>query len=339
MPEASLQQKIFDLILSRYARRADAVSALCALLDTTKDPVYRRLRGDTPLTPDELALLARHYHLSLDAVVYGQGDNLLCNFNAFSQQVRDFADYLQGYVTDLEKMRRLTDLHLYYASAEIPVMTYHFLPELICFKLYIWGRTTWNLHYLRQRPFDFELLTPPVLRLSKAVLDHYLHLPSTELWSLNIADNTLSQIEYHVTSGGFSKSSDALVLCDKLLVWAAHMKEMAASGRKFPLGSHPSESSCVFSLYHNELVFTNNTALAVSDAGKAVYSAFCNPNFIKSSDPKLCDYTRNWFDSVIAKSNPISQSAEKSRDWFFQGLAKKIERVKNRITAYIEENE
>lgn len=336
---SDLQDKIFELILSRYPRRADAVDAICRLLSTTKDPVYRRLRGDTPLTPQELSLLARHYHLSIDALVYGQSDNVVCSFNAFSRQVRDFSNYLEAYVADLAQIRLLPELHFYYASAEIPVMTYHFLPELISFKLYIWGRTTWNLEFLRNRPFDFDLITPPVLRLSQAVLDHYLDIPSTELWSLNIADNTLSQIEYHVYSGGFRAPADALLLCDQLLAWAAHMKEMAAAGRKFNLGAKPSEASGSFNLYHNELVFTNNTALVSSSAGKGVYSAFCNPNFLKSTDPKLCEYTENWFETVIAKSNLISSSAEKNRDWFFQGLVKKIERVRNRIAAHIDENE
>ncbi len=339
MPQFDLQDRIFDLILSRYPRRVDAVDALCDLLHSSKDPVYRRLRGDTALSPAELTLLAQHYQLSLDALVFGQSDNLVCSFNAFSSQVKDFADYLGGFVADFDQIRRLPGVHFYYASAEIPVMTYNFVPELISFKLYIWGRTTWNLESLRQRPFDFDLVTPPVLRLSQAVLDHYLHIPSTELWSLNIVDNTLSQIEYHVYSGGFRHAQDAVLLCDKLVVWAHHLKAMAAAGRKFPLNGKPSEAMGEFHLYHNELVFTNNTALVSSDVGKGVYSAFCNPNFLKSTDPKLGDYTEAWFRSVIAKSNPISTTAEKSRDWFFQGLVKKIERVKQRILTHIDENE
>lgn len=339
MNQPSIQEKIFELILSRYPRRADAVDALCEILHSSKDPVYRRLRGDTLLSPEELMTLARHFHLSLDALVYGQSDHVVCSFNAFSRKVNDFSDYLTGYVADLQQMRQLPGIHLYYASAEIPVMTYNFLPELISFKLYIWGRTSWNLDFLRDRPFDFDLVTPPVLRLSQAVLDHYLHIPSTELWSLNIVDNTLSQIEYHVYSGGFRDPNDAVVLCEKLVVWAAHMKAMAAVGKKFPLGSQPSDKSGELHLYHNELVFTNNTALIHSELGRAVYSAFSNPNFLKSTDPKLCEYAETWFASVIAKSNLISLSAEKGRDWFFQGLVKKIERVKQRILTHISEND
>lgn len=339
MQEPTLQERFFDLILNKYGRRVDAVAELCTLLNTSKDPIYRRLRGDTALLPHELELLARHFQISLDALIYGQSHNVVCSFNSFDHQVKDFADYLENYVADLGRLRRLPDVHLYYASAEIPVMTYHFMPELIGFKLYVWGRTTWNLDYLHNRPFDFDLMTEPVQRLSRQVLELYLHTDSTELWSLNVADNTLAQIEYHVYSGGFRHANDAVVLCEKLLEWTAHMKRMAAAGRKFVINGKAEDSSSDFHLFHNEMVYTNNTALILSGMGAAVYSAFSNPNFLKSTDPKLCAYTEHWFRSIIAKSNPITQSAEKSRDWFFLGLTKKIERAKQRILTHIEENE
>lgn len=339
MPQPNLQDRIFDLILQKYARRVDAVTDLCQVLNTTKDPVYRRLRGDTPLAPQEIVALAHHYQLSLDALAFDQSDNVVCSFNAFSQKINDFTEYLESYVADLDVLRRLPEAHFYYASAEIPVMTYNFIPELISFKLYVWGRTTWNFDFLRDRPFGFDLVTPPVIRLSRAVLEHYIHIDSTELWSLNIVDNTLAQIEYHAYSSGFREPTDAMILCDKLLEWAAHMKAMAAAGRKFAMGSKPSDHAAVLNLYQNEIVYTNNTALIVSKLGKAVYSAFANPNFLKSADPKLCQYAENWFATVISKSNPISQTNEKQRDWFFQGLNKKIERVKQRIQVYIDENQ
>jgi hypothetical protein len=52
----------------------------------------------------------------------------------------------------------------------------------------------------------------------------------------------------------------------------------------------------------------------------------------------LCDYTDDWFKNVIAKSSPLTQSSEKTRDWFFRELTRKIERVKQRILLHIEEN-
>lgn len=339
MSHPHLQEQVFELILARYPRRADAVEDLCHILNLAKDPIYRRLRSDTFLSPQELTTLALHYRISLDTLINGHSDNVVCQFNAFSRKLSDFSDYLSGYVADFERIRRMPGAHLYYASVEIPVFSYGLFPELIAFKLYIWGRTTWDFEYLRQRPFDFDLVTQPVIRLSQAMLQHYIGLDSTELWSVQLVDNTLAQIEYHVYSGGFRQPKDAIFLCDRVADWVAHMKAVAATGRKFAFGEKPENGHGTLHLYHNEMVYTNITGLVTSDVGRLVYSAFCNPNFLLSSDPKLCDFTEHWFGQVVSKSTPISQSAEKSRDWFFRELTRKIDRVRQRIVGHIEDGE
>ncbi|HMX38884.1 MAG TPA: hypothetical protein PK971_01915 [Saprospiraceae bacterium] len=339
MQSKSLQDQIFDIILSRYGRRVEAVEALCQLLNLGKDPIYRRLRNETFLSPQELSTLAVHYRISLDALVLAQSDIVLCNFNAFSRRVTDFSEYLQGFITDLETVRRLPNGHFFYASAEIPVLTYCYLPELISFKLYIWGRTTWNLEFLRERQFDFNLIPQPIQQLRERLLQLYLSVESTEMWSVNIMDNTLAQIEYHVYSGGFKDAHDALLLCDRLNDWMAHMRALSAAGKKFAVGDSPDNGLGSIRVYYNEMVHTNNTALIASDVGQMVYSAFCNPNFIKSSDTRLCEYTEEWFNNVMSKSTLISTGAsEKSRDWFFRELGKKVERAKARIRLHIDEN-
>ncbi len=336
MQHPSLQDRLFEIILSRYPRRADAVEDLCDLLNLAKDPVYRRLRGDTFLPPEELSLLAQKYGISLDALVTGSSDNVVCNFSAFSRRVKDFSDYLSGFNYEFEQIHRLPNAHLYYASAELPVFTYNLFPELISFKLYIWGRTTWNLEFLRDRQFSLDLVTPPVIRLSQELLGHYIRLNSTELWTTQIMDNTLAQIEYHLYSGGFRDPQEAILLVDKLLEWTSHAKAMASAGKKFNVGEKAELGRGDFNIFYNEMVYTNITALITSDVGRMVFSAFCTPNFLKSTDARLCDYSEEWFKSINAKSSRFSGEAEKLREWYFREIAQKIERRKQRLLATIE---
>ncbi|MEO6757934.1 MAG: hypothetical protein ABIO24_00665 [Saprospiraceae bacterium] len=338
MPDPNLQEQFFDQLLTRFPRRADAVEEISQLLHLAKDAVYRRMRSDTFLSPTELGILARHYHISLDALMLGQTNNVLLEFNAFSHKLNDFTDYLSGFSADLEPLRRMPNVHMLYASVEIPVLTYNFFPELIAFKLYTWGRTTWNFEYLRDRPFDFDLLTAPVVRLSETLVDQYIAIASSELWSAQIMDNTLAQIEYHLDAGGFRRPEDALTLCHKLREWAAHMKAMATAGKKFRVGETAELGRGSFQLYHNEMVYANITGLITSDYGQMVYAAFCNPNFLKSADPRLCAFTAEWFKTLMAKSIPISTTAEKNRAWFFGELNKKIDRSEQRIQLFIEHN-
>ncbi|MFN0213343.1 MAG: hypothetical protein ACKVT2_03740 [Saprospiraceae bacterium] len=339
MLQTTLQNQVFESILSRFPRRADAVEALCNLLNLAKDPIYRRLRGDTPLLPQELALLSRHFRISLDTLVMGQSDNVVFDFNAFSRRITSFSDYFASLNADFEQIHKMPNAHLYYASAELPVFTYSLFPELIAFKLYGWGRVTLNLEWLRNRQFSFDLITQPVLRESQGVLQQYLALPSTELWTVQIMDNTLAQIEYHLYAGGFRDSREALILLDRLQEWAIHMKAMTTAGRKFNLGEKPEPGRGEFQLFYNEMVYSNITALITSDVGRVAYSAYCTPNFLKSTDNRLCDYTQNWFDIVMAKSTALTHAADKNRDWFFREITQKVERRRQRLMLYIEENQ
>ncbi|MEL6926753.1 MAG: hypothetical protein AAFO94_22120, partial [Bacteroidota bacterium] len=240
-------------------------------------------------------------------------------------------DYLQGVRANFDHVLPLPQVKLYYASAEIPIFHYCFFPELIAFKLFTWGKTVWDLDSLRNRPFSFDLLPFPLVQLTEEILQSYKRLNSVELWSLNIVDNTLNQIEYSVTSGDFANENDALVLCDKLIALADHQQRMAESGSKFLLDGSPDAAGSSFDLFHNEMVHTNNTLYIKSETVRAVFSTFSNPNFINSIDSRMCDYVDAWFQRIVSKSNPISAHSEKSRNWFFNGLRRKIKLTRSRI--------
>ncbi|MEL6863564.1 MAG: hypothetical protein AAFP19_04050, partial [Bacteroidota bacterium] len=180
--------------------------------------------------------------------------------------------------------------------------------------------------------FSFDLIPYPIIQLSERMAQLYKDLASTELWSQNIVDNTLNQIEYHLGVGGFANGEDALVLCDKLVELTHHMQQMAEHGYKSMPGVRASkDTGAPFALYHNEMVHTNNTILANTVEGKVLFTTLSNPNFLRSTDQKLCEYMDNWFERVVKKSNSISQHAEKNREWFFNRIRRKIEQSRNRM--------
>jgi hypothetical protein len=335
-----LQTYILEAIQARFIKKTEAVDALAELLNVGKDAVYRRLRGDTLLTPDEIELLVRHYNISLDAYIFRQSDSVFFTFNPFTHTVKTFDDYLTGIHTDLLLLSKLPNVQISYASAEIPIFYYMFFPELFQFKLYVWARTIWHFDFLQKVPFSFDLIPFPFIQKSEEILKLYRQIPSTELWSLNIIDNTLNQIEYHVVSNGFKDPTDALILCEKLQMLVIHMQTMAEYGQKIPLSTNHINEQIPdnFELYHNEMIYTNITIFVESKIGRAVYTSHCNPNFLKTTDIRMCDYTEGWINSIMAKSNKMSKSAEKPRQWFFERLRKRIEMVQTRLKVTLAED-
>ena len=333
-----LQDHLFEKILDAYPKRSAAVEALGKLLDLGKDAVYRRLSGQTLLGADELVNLARHFNISIDDFLFDRRDTVICSYNSFSNKIGSYKDYLQEVSQNIQQVYLTQGARFYYATSEIPLFHYCHFPELIGFKLYVWARTTWSFPEMLDQGFHFDLIPEEDLRMCSELLNMYNAIPSTELWHLNIVDNTLNQIEYHVNSGGFHRPEDALILCDKVLALTEHIRKMAELGHKFNIGTSPEpDAAKTFDLFHNEVIFTSNTFLAVMPVGKVIYTTFCNPNFLKIADQQMCDYTENWFRGIIGKSISISNHAEKSRAWYFNALKRKVMQVQNRIKNQLEE--
>jgi hypothetical protein len=336
---STLQDRILEEVVSRYSKKSEAVDQLSELFNIGKDAVYRRLRGDTLLTPAEMAQLAQHYRLSIDNLIFDQTDTVFFTFNQFAQSIRNFDDYLEAIYQSIDHMQKLPEVTVYYVTSEIPLFCYCFFPELISFKLYMWGRTVWDFDFLHDKKFHLDILPAPTMRLTQTLLDQYKNFPSTELWSLNLVDNTLNQIEYYASAGGFEKPEDALLLCNQVEELIDHLKRMAEQGKKFSLGSHPNKTSADFNLYHNEMVYINNTILAVSPQMHKVFIAYGNPNYLTSSDQKICHYTEDFMHNIMARCNSISAHDERSREWFFNRLLNQVGHSRKRIQLIVEELE
>ncbi|MDZ7877644.1 MAG: helix-turn-helix transcriptional regulator [Saprospiraceae bacterium] len=332
-----LQGYLFDEILTRFPRRPDAVEALSKLLNLGQDAIYRRMRGDSSLSSDEIALLAKTFNVSLDKFIFKQSDSVVFTFNPFSHKVKSFEDYLKGIETDIEMLIKLPDIKIMDAWTEIPFFYHIYFPELFCFKFYVWGRTIWHFDYLQNRKFTFDTIPVPVVQQAQKILERYRQIPSTQLWSLSIMDNTLTQIEYHINSGSFEHPEDALLLCSKVLELAEHMEKMTVYGKKIAVGGNAERGGANLELYHNEMLSTNNTIFVQSKVGRFVYTTISNPNFLKTSDDQMCNYTDKWFKNIIEKSRPMSQSGESGRRFFFDRLRKRIEVVRKRVALIVEE--
>lgn len=326
-----LQAQVFEQIQAQFSKKADAIKALAELLDMGQNAVYRRVRGESLLTPTELSKITQHFGLSLDGMIYQTSDTILMSFPSVTQSTKDFATYLDSITHNMQALLQSANAHIKYAAAEIPLFHYCFFPELIAFKLYTWGKTTWDFEYLNQQTFRFDLIPPAAHQAAERMRNRYLKISSTELWSLNVLDNTLNQIEYYYESGDIPNPADAMLLCEKMLALVKHLKLMAIKGKKFPLGAKSMDNRADFKLFHNEMVYTNNTIIISMDSRKAVFSTLSNPNFVRATDPRVTQYIDEWFDKIMVKSQPISSVAEKARNKYFNRLIKKIEQIKLRI--------
>lgn len=328
-----LQQVLLEQIIGSFKKKSDAVERISELLHLGKDAVYRRLRGETLLTPKEIQLLATAFGISLDSLVFQNTNSLIFSMNALSGKIHTFRDFFEGLSANIQELGAVKDSFIYYPTNEIPLFYFFFFPELLEFKLYVWGKHIWDFDYLNTTPFGKNFIPADLQIKSQQLLQRWLKIDSAEMWSANLFDNTLSQIEFHAATGGFEEYGDAFRLCDALSKLSEHLCNMAAAGKKFKPGNHPS-SGAIFELYHNEMVSAYNTIYITSPTVRMVYVTFGTPNFIKSTDPRICDFTENWTKTILQKSIPISNRAEGERKRFFQMVNRRIDQTRKRLAAY-----
>lgn len=298
---------------------------LAVVLNLSESAVYKKLKGGNQLSLEEAALLAQHFHISLDNFLLPKAAVVPMAFYPLAGQVADPIDFLRGLLAQVEQATRLTGARLYYATTEIPVFHYLHFPELTAFKLFVWGRTTWGLDEQNTeiRPEDMTG-NKEMNRLRKQILAGYNRLPSIEFWPLHLLDNTIGQIQYFKEGKIFRDPAFAPLLFDQMSELLAHQQNMAKRAVKYLPKQAPELNAGEFLLYHNEIAHTNNTFLLRSQEASAVYSTFDNPNFLSSSEPAFVAYTQQWFDRLQKRCTLLTQGAERQRVRFFSVLEKRL---------------
>ena len=99
-----LQQALLEQIISSFKKKSDAVERISELLHLGKDAVYRRLRGVTLLTPDEIQLLATAFGISVDNLIFRNTDSLIFTMNALSGKIQSFRDFFDDLSTNVHSV-------------------------------------------------------------------------------------------------------------------------------------------------------------------------------------------------------------------------------------------
>jgi hypothetical protein len=334
---SSFQTQLFEQIFTQFVKKSDAINKISETLNMSRDSVYRRVRGTTLLTPDEMKDLALIFRISLDSLIYQENDIVLFQYRPQNRPITSFEEYLKAIVKDFERMYAIPNHRMYYATTEIPLFYFLAIPELRILRMYSWGRMAWELPYLNDLKFSFDIIPQSAHILAQEIVRIYMNMPSTEVWSINILDNTINQINYMVNTGSFKDINDALLICDKLAEFVDLLKLMAKKGKKGATKAAIEASNIDFNLHQNEILPTTNTVLATSEELSVVFSSFAAPNFIKSVDQKFCKNTLEWFNKLTARSVSISITTERQRQWYFNVLHTKVSTLRKRIDLTIQE--
>jgi len=333
-----VQKKLLELVLKSSESRKDTIEVLQNLLGVSRANIYKKVKGDTLLSMPEIVTLMQRFHISFDQFVIDSKKNVEFYFPYLNKPIKSFLDYVVPLHQIINDFSLIPDISIYYSTAELPFFYYYMSKPITAFKLYSYAHTTWQLPGYINRKFDiiefseFVHLSPYI----DGVIEKYYKMPNTELWNINILNNTLNQIRTFLRSGLFQDPEYSLILLSELRTLMRHVQTMAKYGKKFVLGKEkPTDKNVDFLLYHNEIAHTNNTLLVLSKQMNAVFTAYDNPNFIISFNPALIQHTLNWMKNIKQHAQPVTLEAKNNRLYLFDQIEKRIEWMEEDVKAYL----
>jgi plasmid maintenance system antidote protein VapI len=331
----NIQTEFFQLVKQRLGQQYSLVDELADLLEISTDSAYRRIRGETALTFDELGVLSRHFNISVDAMLNIDSNAVVFSARWMDRQSFTMVNYLEGIHKDLSAAHLVADREIIYYAKDLPLFYTWMLPELGLFKTYFWRKAVLQLPQFEKKIFDFDDIDEDAMKVGSSILEAYLKIPSIELWNDEIISSTLRQIQFCHESGYFATDDVAGVLLDKQQAVLDHIQLQAEQGSKFKYGGTPLPKeqgpANSFQLFYNEVVIGDHTVLLRLNDDYSCHISHNVINDLYTSNNKFAKESWDVMQNLVSRSTLISSSSEKERSKFFNRLRKKIQSTRAKL--------
>jgi hypothetical protein len=326
MNGVELQVSFFKMLKEKLPPHLSLAQELSQKLNISNDSAYRRIRGEKPLTLDEIAILSTEYKVSIDKFFNVKNGNNTLEFTG-KYVPRDDADiesFLEGLVQQLQYFNSFEKKEIFYLNKDIPIFHHFMFPELAAFKCYFWSR--YNLNYAKYNKGKFLIddFINVFNKTGKQISDLYLQIPSTEVWNLDCINTTIRQIDYYRESKIFGSNEDILTIYNRIEKLVDHIENQVEAGVKFAEGKKPEASDVKYKVFINEFILGDNTVIVQLDDIKIVSLNHNVVNYVMTSDEKFVEYTFDTLQTILKKSTLISEVGEKERHLFFDGLRERV---------------
>jgi len=301
---------------------------IAELLDISIDSAYRRIRGETDLSINEIQKITHKHKISLDNIFSSLGDSVTFTYTKLTDSEQNFEKYIARIHDHVKKVNSFPERKMFYVAEEMPIFYSFFDKQLAEFKLFYWQRSVLNVPQYQNIQFEFGKMNPNVLEMAHDAYKEYMKIPSVEIWTETTIHTITKQLEFYAESGVFKNPGDITLLLGKTKEFVQMLKNCTEDGRK-----QKSDAAETFQLYSSEVVLGTNCIYIKSGELNHAYISFNTMNSLTTSNTEFCDETEHWIRNLIKKSTLISGGAEKQRYQFFNKLTKKIEETEQRLKA------
>ncbi|MBI3511455.1 MAG: hypothetical protein HY064_12390 [Bacteroidetes bacterium] len=332
--EFTVQSQFIKKLKETVSSNTSLVDEMADLLSVSTDSAYRRIRGETALTIDEVTKLCTHYRIPFDFVGKPEksfGSTVTFHYHHLSDDLENFRGYLMNILNDMKRIKAADQKEIIFSGVDIPIFHHFGFLNLSAFKLFYWTKSILNVSQYEGKKFDITAIPTELKDFIAEIYSLYLEIPSIEIWSEDTINSTLKQVEYYWESGLFKHKEDALLVLEDIRSMIGGIEKQAAASTKFRGEVPPAGSTENYLLYLSDLMIGNNCILVTMNNNKVTYLTHNTFNSMATLSPSFSEESERWLRNLIKKSNLISGVSEKQRFRFFRMMNDKIDRVEENV--------
>lgn len=314
-----LQQVLLEKIKEELSGKDSLNDAVAMALDISYDAAHRRTSLKSKFSLEESVMLARYFNISLDGL-FGIAENQFVSVEKTKKITNedDLQQYFENSYKSLLPLLNKENCQVYYSAKDIPIFYTLKDNRLSHFKFYVWLK----LLDKNFRNKSFESYFPKLLTLqsAKKLGSLYQNLQTVEIWDITSINSSLKQIHFYYKAAQITLKT-ALELCEELKVVLDEISLKVVSKKQ------------TFKLYHNELILMNNSVLVTTPKQQSLYVPFSLLSYYLTSDKETCKEAELYFEKQLKHSKLLNTSGEKEQNLFYNKTMKKINALKQLISA------
>ncbi|PZR41687.1 MAG: hypothetical protein DI538_00540 [Azospira oryzae] len=316
----NIQSVFLEQIRQRLPKNLSLADELAEILNVSRDSVYRRMRGETVLSLEEVKKLCNHYKVSLDSLLSPTSE--IISFHRRSIDAVDFTfeKWLGSLLSNLEMISTFPEREIVYCAKDIPPFFYYKYPNLALFKMFFWMKSYHRYSQFATASYQPELVPESLVNTGTKLWNKYAELPSAEIWSDETFNVTIRQVEFY-RENGFITLPQAKSLLDDYTTMINDIRDAAARGEKKSGGG-------AFKLYKNEFLISDTTILFKMGSKRISFITYNTMNILSTSQESFCSETEDYLVNIINKSVLISTTGERERNKFFNQTQERIQRAR-----------
>jgi BetR domain len=329
MEPLTIQQQVFNNLKNALPPHLSLVDELSGLLGISPDSVYRRLRGEKPLTLQELKIICEKYNISLDQMLQLKSDAVVFQAPKLSGSHFSVDEYFSSFIGNLKHFNSFGQKQILYSCKDLPPWYFYYYPEIAAFKTFVWLKTLMNHPDYLYKKFSLkEYPFTDCFQLGQQTNKMYNLIPSSELWSSEVITASALQLSYYRDAGLFADIRDLHLVIDSFLLCLDHIQQQAEKGYKFMPGENHSQNVVPFKLFINEILLGGNEVLVELNGTRISFIPFNFLNTMHTTDTRFTEISYGFYHTLMSRSTLISEAGEKERNRFFSRLTEKINAIR-----------